>query len=396
MSWLYLPEAATPPPQTLVCSGCRSAPELAGSTSASPSHAPGIALCVTSSGKVMLRPPSWRGWKTRPWIKRLSGTTLPVSMATHGVEWWISSLAAIHVNLSASRASARGRRIPAIYGHISPASSGNANPNGCFWKMSPTTSTSDIARSEASWKSWATGLRKDSLRRQKSARRTSARGCSSLPGETNWPTPRASANENRQTKPTPSQLAGKHGMNLATKAVMWPTPQTDSFRTRGGARKNEKGLDRMARDWPTPMASDGCKPSGGNRRTADLTHVAGMWSHHPQWSHHSQWPTPLARDWKGTNSPEHVKQKPPARNHMDQLANFAVYSRQARTISQAGEITSDQRRSLNPAFVEALMGWPTWWTDFDFAATAWSPWLQRMRSEFLRLGSVMMADEAAP
>jgi DNA (cytosine-5)-methyltransferase 1 len=190
-------------------------------------------------------------------------------------------------------------------------------------------------------------------------------------------------------------------MNLATKAAMWPTPQTDSFRTRSGARKNEKGLDRMARDWPTPMASDGCKPSGGcepcdgNRRSADLTHVAGMWSHHPQWSHHSLWPTPLARDWKGTNSPEHVKQKPPARNHIDQLANFAVYSRQALTISQAGESICDQRRSLNPLFVEALMGWPTGWTGFDFAATAWSPWLQRMRSEFLRLGSVMMADEAA-
>ncbi len=172
-------------------------------------------------------------------------------------------------------------------------------------------------------------------------------------------------------------------MNLATKAAMWPTPQTDSFRTRGGARKNEKGLDRMARDWPTPMASDGCKPSGGNRRSADLSHVAGMW------------PTPLARDWKGTNSPEHVMQKPPARNHMDQLANFAVYSRQALTISGDGETTCDQRRSLNPAFVEALMGWPTAWTGFDFAATAWSPWLRRMRSEFLRLGSVMMDDEAA-
>jgi len=128
------------------------------------------------------------------------------------------------------------------------------------------------------------------------------------------------------------------------------------------------------------MASDGCKPSGGNRRSADLTHVAGMW------------PTPLARDWKGTNSPEHVKQQPPARNHMDQLANFAVYSRQALTISGDGETISDQRRSLNPLFVEALMGWPTAWTGFDFAATAWSPWLQRMRSEFSLLGLMMMDD----
>jgi hypothetical protein len=374
MSWLYLPEAVTPSSASL------SAPEQAGSTSDSPSHAPGIALCVTSSGKVTLRPFSWRGWKTRPWIKHLSGTTLPPSMAVRGVERWISSLAAIRASLFPSRASARGRRIPAIYGHTSPGSFSSVNQNGCFWKTSPIISTSVIARSEASWKTWATALRKDCLRRQKSARRINASGCSSSLDETNWPTPRASANENRQTKPTPSQLAGKHGMNLATKAVMWPTPQTDSFRTRGGTRRNEKGLDRMARDWPTPMASDGCKPSGGNRRSADLTHVAGMW------------PTPLARDWKGTNSPEHVKQQPPARNHMDQLANFAVYSRQAQTISQAGESICDQRRSLNPAFVEALMGWPTAWTDFDFAATAWSPWLQRMRSEFLRLGSVMMDD----
>ena len=30
-----------------------------------------------------------------------------------------------------------------------------------------------------------------------------------------WPTPRASENENRQTKPTPSQLAGQHGLSLA-------------------------------------------------------------------------------------------------------------------------------------------------------------------------------------
>jgi len=66
MSWLYLPEAATP------FSACRSALEPAGSTSASLSHAPGIELCVTSSGKVMQRPPSWRGWKTRPWIRHLS------------------------------------------------------------------------------------------------------------------------------------------------------------------------------------------------------------------------------------------------------------------------------------------------------------------------------------
>lgn len=39
-----------------------------------------------------------------------------------------------------------------------------------------------------------------------------------------WPTPRASANENRQKKLTPSQQAGKHGLSLAAMANLWPTP----------------------------------------------------------------------------------------------------------------------------------------------------------------------------
>jgi hypothetical protein len=39
-----------------------------------------------------------------------------------------------------------------------------------------------------------------------------------------WPTPRASENENRQTKATPSQLAGEHGWSLGAAVNHWPTP----------------------------------------------------------------------------------------------------------------------------------------------------------------------------
>ncbi len=78
---------------------------------------------------------------------------------------------------------------------------------------------------------------------------------------------------------------------------------------------------------------------------------------------------------------------------MDQLANFAVHSLPAQQITTAGEITCDTPRTLNPRFVEALMGWPIAWTDFGSAATAWSHWLPRMRFEFLRLGSLPMNDE---
>jgi hypothetical protein len=60
----------------------------------------------------------------------------------------------------------------------------------------------------------------------------------------------------------------------------------------------------------------------------------------------------------------------------------------------AGSDTSDARRTLNPLFVEALMGWPTGWTGFASVATEWCPWLQRMRYELWPLNYWPM-DEVA-
>ena len=365
MSWLYVPPETLPEQQTHACTVCPSAPEPEGSTSASPLSAPLIALYVTSSAKPTLRPPSWRGWKTRPWIRHLSGTTLPPLTAAHGVERWILSLADIRASHSRSRASARGSTIPGICGRTSRASSRNANPNGCFWKTSPIISTSAIARSEASWKSWASGLRKDCLRRQKLARRTNASDCLF------WPTPNVAGGGNPPGNLTakgnhfirPSGKKAHLGLDQVAKMwshhplwshhSQWPTPHANCMTGPGNAgRAGGMNLQTSAALWPTPMASDGCKPSAGNRKSADLTHASRMW------------PTPAARDAKGANSREHVEVNGTGRRHMDQLANFAVHSLPARTITRDGSDTCDQRRVLNPAFVEALMGWPVGWTDF--------------------------------
>jgi hypothetical protein len=394
MTWLYLPPGALPEPE--ICSASRSVPAQAGSTSGSPSPCPDIELWAMSNGKPTPRPFSWHGWKRRPWIRHLSGTTLEPSTAAGGAARWTSSLRAIRVSRSPSRANAGARTTHAIFGRMSPASSERSSHPSCSSRMSPIISASDFPKSPEDWSAWATALRRASSRRRKSVRPTSARGSSSLPigKATNWPTPRAcsgtrssggnrtellrlwptpraSANENRQTKPTPSQEAGKHGMNLATSAAMWPTPQTDSFRSRGGARKHEKGLDGMARDWPTPMATDGNKPSAGNRKSADLTSASRMWM------------TPTARDHKdGATS----------------LANTPVnglLGRQVLVTPMAGSDTSKPRRTLNPLFVEALMGWPTGWTGFASVATAWSHWLPRMRSELLQLNCWPMDEVVA-
>jgi DNA (cytosine-5)-methyltransferase 1 len=72
-----------------------------------------------------------------------------------------------------------------------------------------------------------------------------------------------------------------------------------------------------------------------------------------------------------------------------------LLGRQVLVTPIAGSVTSDVRRTLNPAFVEALMGWPTGWTGFASVATAWSPWLRRMRCELSRLNCWPMDDAAA-
>ena len=118
------------------------------------------------------------------------------------------------------------------------------------------------------------------------------------------------------------------------------------------------------------MANDGCKPSAGNRKTADLTHSAGMWM------------TPTARDHKdGATS----------------LANTPVnglLGRQVLVTPRAGDGSCEMPRTLNPLFVEALMGWPTGWTGFASVATEWSRWLRRMRCELSQLNCWPM-DEGA-
>jgi hypothetical protein len=65
--------------------------------------------------------------------------------------------------------------------------------------------------------------------------------------QTLLPTPRASERENRQTKRTPSQEAGKHGLCLAAEMIeLLPSPGGAAF-------------------LPTPRATDGTK-GGPNQR----------------------------------------------------------------------------------------------------------------------------------
>jgi DNA (cytosine-5)-methyltransferase 1 len=117
--------------------------------------------------------------------------------------------------------------------------------------------------------------------------------------------------------------------------------------------------------WTTPRACSGERSSGLNR--AEIMR---------------QWATPTARDWKDGTLKE------------TNVPTNGLLSRQAPRTDVDGKGSCAHGLTLNPLFVEALMGWPIGWTDCGSAETALSPWLRLMRSELSRLLHISNSTEA--
>lgn len=255
-------------------------------------------------------------------MKLLSGRICAPSTAARGVASFIASLEAIPANPSRSPGGSAERGTSGTCGRTSRGSCGKRNRSGCFSKTSSTTFVWDSGKSRSSYETWATGVRRESLARRKSARRIFASGCS------RWPTARAEDGE---------RCGGHRGApdSLTGATRRWQTPTQDRFRSRGGSRRTEEGLDRQARNWPTPAANDAKTPGG--RLTARRATC---------------------------------------------LQSVAVLSfRRGQTTRPGGSGRSRPIRQLNPRFVEGLMGLPAGWTDCAPLATQWFHWWQRMHSE---------------
>lgn len=184
-----------------------------------------------------------------------------------------------------------------------------------------------------------------------------------------WPTPMANPNTNRQTKPTPSQIKGEHGLNLAMVAVQssWPTPRTCAGKRSSGSNRTE-----LVNSWATPQAHD--VTQGNPERVGRFGTKAGGRNLTDEGV---AWATPTTRDWKDGAATANVE------------TNCLLGRQAPRSVKDGNASTL----SLNPLFVEWLMGWPIGWTDCASAVTGLSPWLRLMRSELSRLLQASTSDQ---
>ncbi len=146
----------------------------------------------------------------------------------------------------------------------------------------------------------------------------------------NWGTPRVTNNGG-----TPTEHTG-NGSRIEDQANKnWQTPAVDSFRSRGGERKNEKGLDQQARTWPTATVHGNHNQKGMSKHSGTgLSTAAKTWptpnaspsapnnstnrgggKHRARKTNQcledvakSTWPTPQAHDAKTGKTPEQVEE----------------------------------------------------------------------------------------
>lgn len=269
-----------------------------------------------------------------------------------------------------------------------------------------------------------------------------------------WPTPMAGTGPQNGNSMAGNSDFSRKAMSMAEDLTeRWPTPAAgnfndgeslESFDARKAALKakgiNGNGMgDSLAIaaqrvTWATPTARDHFPPHSEEYVAAKKAQGHGMRNLNDEVS---AWPTPAARDHKGINSPDHVTTNGTGRMHMDQLPNFVEYAfpysppatmwetpgvalteggRLTRSGARSGELlltgqamafpsshpdpempsgngSSAPPRSLNPQFVEWLMGWPPQWTSLtastgsEPAGTGLSRWLLLSRGELSRLVS---------
>lgn len=181
----------------------------------------------------------------------------------------------------------------------------------------------------------------------------------------------------RSERPTDESGLGLSGSE-------WATPRSNPW---GGDRMKRGNLTLlgMAKEWPTPTASDANSSGAVGYPTTDRHHTGTTLTDATV----RDWPTPTAQSWKSTKASEatHARNSRPLQEVVGQgMANTdgATVPNQGGSmgregqpkrpsldaLAQNGRLGEENRNTsgsrpayLNPDWVEALVGIPTGWTD---------------------------------
>ena len=275
--------------------------------------------------------PTWsRRWKRTPWLRHLSGRILKPSQHTCFEIELTSSLEGIPVSRSVQQESAQERMIPATFGLGSENISKQSDLFSASLKTSRGTSAWDYEKLTKTWKDLVTQRRGEYSARLKSARHINESE------SIFWRTP--------ATKDPGITLA-----RLQTK---------DGHPPRSGERLYDKETGRNAQYgltqqvqmerhnlWPTPTAQDNNQIKGKDKRGTTLGGAV------------RNWPTPSARDHKGGYLGGRIRNGKVSFDTLDVAVQH---------------VSNKDKKSgtLNPDWVEWLMGVPTGWTDLGSWGTA--------------------------
>lgn len=163
-----------------------------------------------------------------------------------------------------------------------------------------------------------------------------------------WETPMAGA----------ATRTAQGGIQLNQQTQNWQTPGTDSFRSRGGDRKDEAGLNRQAMLWSTPRGHQ----AGPDFAKKDRSNTGMELQAQAEAFQESAWPTPAAQNWRDERSNQTHNSRP-----LQEVVARIFPSSPPDPKTPDGQKSSTNtrilRRRLNPAFACWLMGLPAWrWT----------------------------------
>ena len=361
--WLYIPRKYCP------CS-----PELLDSISEFGLFFQSLELSVSLSGKATQRPYSWRGWKTRPWMKLLSGVTLQPSTAAAGMELWIQSVSASLASRSVALASEPESR----KGHdqdssLKPAELFAKYDQGIF--LSKTCQDSFLTSSCPSYlenfPKWGSMRSGECFQQEMWVAPILEKESSS----SRWITPRL---VNARGSKKRREQGSNESVKSQAESLSWRTPRATEYKNPDQSHAQKaKGLpvehlSAQTKNWPTPRV---CMRS--KRGVKDLNSDKYKNAEAPKIKLRDQsasWPTPSATEVRqGVQDRSRGKKGSQESLTTIVLKEFecnnptgpmAPVNESNGSDSSKSAQTSPQplKKRLNPKFVEHLMGMPLGWS----------------------------------